>query len=186
MDSHNRVNELMGFNFSEMGYGRVASVFGLTEQTEALYDGVNPEQIKNVDLSLDKVIELVGTGSVQDVELSSNDLDEILAKLELLNDRQKVVVHQIVLSILNFFIKISDEISAIGASQADKNIQTKFMNVILVERNKPIAEEIIANPDKNYAVVYGALHFNDVYDLLKQNDASWNITKVEPFLPYRQ
>lgn len=60
------------------------------------------------------------------------------------------------------------------------------MNVILVERNKPIAEEIIANPDKNYVVVYGALHFNGVYDLLKQNDASWNITKVEPFLPYRQ
>lgn len=94
----------MGFNFTEMGYGRMANVFGLTEQSDALYDGINPEQIKNVDLSLDRVIELVGTGSVhQEAELSANNLDEALAQLESLNDRQKVVVHQIVLSIFNFF-----------------------------------------------------------------------------------
>lgn len=68
---------------------------------------------------------------------------------------------------------------------SDEKIQ-KLMQVILHERNKPVAEYILKNPDKNIAVVYGALHFEGVFDILKQSDSSWSIVSLEPFFPYRQ
>lgn len=58
-DSETRINEIMGFDFTNLGYAQIAEIFGFAEQKTTLYDSISPEKIKNVDLTLDEIFSLV-------------------------------------------------------------------------------------------------------------------------------
>lgn len=116
----------------------------------------------------------------------SQNLEESLQLIASLSDHQRNIMREILTSLLNMMIKMTDY----QVAQIEKNRDTSptfhFLYVILNERNKPVVEYISSHPDENIAVVYGALHFPGILEELQKKDASWKIVSVEPFLPYSQ
>ncbi len=58
--------------------------------------------------------------------------------------------------------------------------------VILRKRNEHVVDTLIREKSASGVVlVYGALHFQGMYDLLLARDPSWHIDSIEPRYPYK-
>ena len=53
----------MGFNFTPTLYSKMADMVGLDAQDKSLYDRISTGSIISVDLSLDEIVALTGTGN---------------------------------------------------------------------------------------------------------------------------
>ncbi len=189
VDSESKINEVMGFNFTSLGYSQIAEIFGLAEQDDSLYDGIDSEKIINVDLKIDDVVALLGSGTVDSGEVTPNieqEMQQFSREMALLSNRQRNITRYIITSLLNFMLKMSDEQLVIIEQNKDSSVQMNFLYVVLNERNKPIVEYISSHSDQNIAVVYGALHFQGILKGLQEKDSSWKIISAQPFLPYSQ
>lgn len=166
-------------------YASIAKIIGLQEQNnDVLYQNIDKKNLVFPDISVDQVAKLlweyrdpiIGKNN----PISPRDFDQINNSLSI---PQKWLLQKVMMAVFSSFQKIA--LNPHYDVYSDEKIQ-KLMQVILHERNKPVAEYILKNPDKNIAVVYGALHFEGVFDILKQSDSSWSIVSLEPFFPYRQ
>ena len=188
-ESARALDAMMGFDFTSAGYGDIAHILGLAEQDKSLYENIAPEHIVHVDISLDDIVALMGSGSTQTGVLSGGEdlqgqIDIVKNQVANMNSRERWMTTEIMYSFLNFQIKNLDFMISLLQAQDPTGAEARFFDVILHERNKPIADYIIENPTQNIAVVYGALHFDGVLALLRAHDPSWNIVHMEPFAPY--
>ena len=63
---------------------------------------------------------------------------------------------------------------------------TQLMDVLLHSRNAHIVDTLYKETNGSGVVlVYGALHFQGVYELLRARDPSWRVDSIEPRYPYR-
>lgn len=68
----------------------------------------------------------------------------------------------------------------------DFGMDPQVMDVVLHKRNEHIVDTLISQQEgTGIVLVYGALHFQGVYSLLRANDPSWHIDSIEPRYPYR-
>ncbi len=81
---------------------------------------------------------------------------------------------------LNWSLKQTEDINIIIAS-SDK---AKLFETIIDRRNDQIVEYIITHPKEKIAVVYGALHFNGVYEALQKRDKNWKTIDIKNSTPY--
>ncbi|MDD5770036.1 MAG: hypothetical protein PHE25_03645 [Candidatus Gracilibacteria bacterium] len=106
---------------------------------------------------------------------------EIINQLAKLSENELKVLRYINKSFINLIIKSDGIQSFIQDEFANKNL----FEVILNKRNEVITNKIINSFDKKIVVTYGLLHFQGVFNLLKQNDIKWRITKIDYLYPIK-
>lgn len=82
---------------------------------------------------------------------------------------------------MNWSLKQSDDIETVLTSGP----QAQLFSTIIDRRNDKIIEYIQNNPDKKIVIVYGALHFNGIYEALQKIDSSWKTINVDISTPYK-
>ena len=82
-------------------------------------------------------------------------------------------------SMLNFFLRNNSSLDSLASG-----FSPEVFDVILHDRNAFIVKTLEADTQKNIVLVYGALHFQGIYDLLKTHDPKWKILSVESLYPY--
>ena len=63
-------------------------------------------------------------------------------------------------------------------------LDEKTVEALLDKRNRIVVDTFLENDTKNAVFLYGALHFDGMYALLKSKDARWKIESHEPLYPY--
>ena len=100
----------------------------------------------------------------------------------MMTERDHAFISWVVRSFLNWSLKNTDAISDAVVSSDEKNV----FNVIVHNRNDRIVDYILKHPSQNIAIVYGALHFNGVYEALQRTDSTWHTIQVTTYTPYNQ
>lgn len=97
-----------------------------------------------------------------------------------MNYQEKIFISWMARGFLNWSLKQTDDIAMIIASSD----QSKLFETIIDRRNDKIVEYIITHPKEKIAVVYGALHFNGVYETLQKRDKNWKTINIKNSKPY--
>ncbi len=135
----------------------------------------------SVDLSIDDIVKLMGTGSIIASTGSVEDVEsDILELIPHMNYQEKIFISWMARGFLNWSLKQSEDINMIMASSDQSNL----FETIIDRRNDKIVEYIITHPKKKIVVVYGALHFNGVYESLQKRDKNWITSKIQSITPY--
>jgi hypothetical protein len=172
----------MGFDMTPTLYGEMARLMNLESQdNQKLYRGISTGSLVSVDLSIDEMIGMMGgstgsfaTGTVISLE---KELQTIIPKL---SSQDRIFISWLFRGMLNWSLKQSADIDEFLVGGNKKELFT----TIIDRRNDAIVEYILANPNKNIVVVYGALHFNGVYESLQKKQKGWNATHIENISPY--
>lgn len=160
----------------------MADLIGLSSQdNKELYLGISTGSLINIDLSIDDIVKLMGTGSLTAKTSSIGDVEsEILRMMPNMNYQEKIFIAWMARGFLNWSLKQTEDINIIIAS-SDK---VKLFETIIGRRNDKIVEYIITHPKEKIAVVYGALHFNGVYESLQKIDKNWKTIDIKNSTPY--
>ncbi|MDD3119937.1 MAG: hypothetical protein PHF46_00835 [Candidatus Gracilibacteria bacterium] len=173
-----KFNQILGFNFSNDFYEKISELIGLKFQDqETLLDVVNDKDI-NIDLSLNKILSLYeskyGTGVYsQDKQIVNFD-EQVFDEAKKLNSRGLWLVRYLYKGLLNFMIKDED----LGKNLGEQSTGD-ILSVILEDRDKNLAGNILNSEFDKIYVTYGLLHFKGTFDYLKSQDINWMITDVK-------
>ena len=130
--------------------------------------------------------EILDSKKIEAPELpeGSFDMSTLEKEMSQMNFIQKAIIKEVFMSVISAFENIGmiEQAQIMGASAE----QVEFLKVILHDRNIPVVKYIIDHPTENIAIVYGAAHFDGIFEELKKHDASWKITDVKAFHPFRQ
>lgn len=185
--NHEQLNKALWVKFDQDTYKHMSQLYGLVKQDNSIFLWLVNNKDFNIDISVDDII-----GKYQNIKTSAGiternyenplDVNElIVSELSQLNDKQLKILQYINKAFINIIIK---------SNSLQRIIQNNFANkelfeVILNERNKVIAEEIIFSEHTNIITIYGLLHFEWVFELLKQNDIKWRITHIDYLHPLK-
>lgn len=176
LKNERKFQEMLGFEFTPSFYSLFAQEFSFVAQDNAyLFENVPLSQRVSVDLSIDEIVMLSSwtylTPPDQVVQLETS-----LASVKTDNPFEKLFLHLLLRALFQWSLLHIDDISR--ASSFD----TKLFDTILYKRNDKIVEYIEKNPTKRIAVVYGALHFEWVYNSLQNKNQDWYIASY-PTVP---
>jgi hypothetical protein len=90
-------------------------------------------------------------------------------------------------NLFQYIIRWVLNLSLRTATDSDILIETldpDLMWAILDARNRHLVSTFRERWDTKAVFVYGALHFDGVYALLKSQDPNWNIIDFSPLYPY--
>lgn len=82
-------------------------------------------------------------------------------------------------SILNASIRYS-----LSPDAMFETLGPETMQALLDRRNQKVVDTHSEKDTKNSVFLYGALHFEGIYSLLKSRDPRWRIVSHEPIYPY--
>ena len=138
----------------------------------------------NIDLNLDQIMELYwekkeNIKPKETIPVDANKL--IIETLSNLNDKELKILVYINQAILNFIISNESTQKFLTENFSNK----KLFNIILWERNKIIANEIINSKYKKIYTTYWLLHFKWVLKLLQENDPKWKIIETKYLYPIK-
>ena len=156
-------------------YGQIARMFGLTAQEKSLYDGISTGSLISADISIDDIMTVIGTGKVID----DTPPADIATELEKLSLGESPLFHFIMRGMLNLSLRASTSTDILMDS-----LDQDLIAVILDRRNAHVVNLFKQRNDTKAVFVYGALHFDGIYTLLRQNDPNWNIIDFSPLYPY--
>ncbi|MDD2694246.1 MAG: hypothetical protein PHY14_05025 [Candidatus Gracilibacteria bacterium] len=175
-ENQERFDKLLGIKMTKTLYENFSSLFGLISQDDSIYAEVATGSLQNVDISLDDIMNLIGTGAVVP-ESSPIDLEAEIAQLDA--SERGVLLAPFMRSMLNFFLRNNSSLDSLASG-----FSPEVFDVILHDRNAFIVKTLEADTQKNIVLVYGAMHFQGIYDLLKTHDPKWKILSVESLYPY--
>jgi len=90
------------------------------------------------------------------------------------------MVRMLLMATFNFTIKQVD----MENMALDKH--TAFLSsIILIYRNKIVAQAVQESEDTHIILLYGALHSKGIIEELKQYDPNWKVTAIESLYPYQ-
>lgn len=185
-ESHNKFNEILGVNFNKDLYKNISNLYWLVEQDNRIYLWLINNKDYNVDIDMDTIINLYKKNSNINNDTNNNDNKKILELadnfdfyIERLSKNQRDSLIFINKSILNIIIK-NDEIRDFISSNFLDDVLFK---VILEERNKFVSEKIINTNDKKIFITYWLMHFDWIFNLLRQNDHNWHIIDIKYLKP---
>lgn len=58
------------------------------------------------------------------------------------------------------------------------------VDALLSRRNQIVVDSYMKNRDSKSVFVYGALHFDGIFSLLKSQDPRWKVETLTPIYPY--
>ncbi len=180
-----KFNQSIGFDFTPTLYARIADILSLQSQdNQYLYMGISTGALRSVDLSIDDIVNMMGTGTVSSSEPGAlRDIErEIESASTLLTRPERRWISWVGRGLLNWSLRRSDDLSGLLSSSD----QSQLFDTIIHDRNDTIISYIQAHPTENIAIVYGALHFNWIYESLQRLDPLWKIDSIDSSGPYIQ
>ena len=153
-ESMEKLSQLMGMNISEKMYQIFAEMGGLITQNADVFLGILPST--NVDLSTDEIIVLAGE---QDIAVAENMPDENIID----------VIRVMSRGMMNILLRTYTN----PALTEELQRSVPVFDIILHKRNDLVAESIIASPIPNIYIHYGALHYDGIFEKLKEKDSRW-------------
>ncbi len=189
-ENHEKFNKLLGIKFWTGTYDVISGMIWLTAQDDTLFSWVPSTSLVNVDISIDDIVNLVGTWALSLNQDSPVDIEAELSAFKWI--QASWLLEYIFRGILNFSIKWSTTggstllVDTLDSSKLmPSGIQEGLMDTIVWKRNSYIVDYYMKHSPKKSVFVYGALHFPGIFDLLKKHNPNWHIESVEPIYPYR-
>ena len=174
--NRDRFDALLGIKMTGTLYAKFASTLGLQAQDQRLYTGVLSGSIENVDISIDDIMKLVGTGIVTPIR-EPLDIEAELSSVDFSN--QWFLLSPLLRAVLNYSIKNDGSLESMA-----ELLSPELFTAILHDRNVHIVSRLEADTHSHFALVYGALHFQGIYTLLRSHDSNWKILSISPLYPY--
>lgn len=176
-ESQKRFDQTLGIKLSTGTYSDVAQVIGLVAQDSTLFDGISPSSMTGVDLNLDQIVALMGSGKQASLD---PPLDPSLEVGALANMNTGPLLPYIFRWFLNFTLS--------SLSSTDFFLDTLdpgIRQAIIEKRNQYVVDTFLSDKNQNVVIVYGALHFEGIYAILRSKDPLWNIVTIKPYYPYK-
>lgn len=184
-ENEKKFSESLGFDFTPTLYTTIASFIGLEAQNnETLFVSVSSGSLVSVDVSIDDIMAIVGTGGLVTVsgETSTVNIESELMNLQNISIHDKIFAGHVVRALMNLALK---EITSVEDIISIKTAPHLF-DAILTKRNENITNYVMTHPTKNIAVVYGGLHFEGVFSSLQKADSNWKIVDIRSYTPYNE
>lgn len=158
-------------------YDEIARLISLEAQTDRIYESVASGSVSSVDLSIDEIMSLIppstSTGETTIVDPSAE-----LARIA--EASRGPLLPYVARALLNLSLRYT-HLSDVALDALDPSLR----QAILDRRNSHIVDTLIASPEQDVVIVYGALHFDGVYTLLQSRDTNWKVTSITPYFPYQ-
>ncbi len=207
-ENSEKFNQALWIDFSPELYKNFSKLYWVVHQDQKSFLDIENNLDFNIDLSLDEIMELyeartswnslspIGQlpprgSQEQQVPLVEGDVwgtktggvidinTEIVNRLAELSDNQLKILTYFNQALLNFFTRNESLRNTVIEKMWNQDIFT----VILDDRNKLLANEIISSEHNKIYITYGLLHFEWVFELLKNADENWEINKIEHLFP---
>ena len=180
----NKFNKALWINFDENLYENFSKLYWVVNQDTREFLWLVNNKDFNVDLNIDDIIKIYEekTKNLEKTYNEPQDINnQIIKTLSDLNEKELKILVYLNQAILNRIIE-SDSIQDF----ATENFANKELyDVILNERNKVVTDEIITSEYDKIFVTYWLLHFEWVFELLKENDTNWEIKSTKYFYPIK-
>ena len=187
-ENHEKFNQAIWIKFDKNLYKNFSKLYWVVNQDNSLFLGLVNDLDFNVDINIDQIMKLYdkkiqnNPNQNQQTKIPIDANKKIIDTLSKLNDKELQILVYINQAILNFLIW-SDKIQEILTNNfANKQL----FEVILWERNKVIANEIINSKYKKIYATYWLLHFKWILKLLQKNDPNWKIVSVKYLYPIKK
>lgn len=129
------------------------------QDNKTLYANVASGSLVSVDISIDDIMNIIGTGTKLTVsgEASSVpvNIESELKALGEVSSREKLFIGYVSRAVLNFTLSQSANLEDVLTSET----APRLFDAILAKRNDSIVQYIQKHPTTPIAIVYGGLHF---------------------------
>lgn len=177
-------NTALWINFDTELYDNFSKLYGVVAQNNEDFLNIENNLDYNIDINIDEIMDIYRKKTTSSSSwtkssfMQSNELQDvnslILEQLAWLNETQLKVIRYINQSLLNFMIKQEKLRNLIVERVANQDL----FSVILDQRNAHIVSEIQARWDKKIFILYGLMHFEWVFNLLKTQNPNWEIIHI--------
>ncbi|MBP6981561.1 hypothetical protein KBB25_02200 [Candidatus Gracilibacteria bacterium] len=174
-----KFQKFLGVRLTENTYEKIAQMIGMDAQSKTIFDSVASGSLKNVDISIDEIVALMGTGSKLQSTDVPLDIESEIAKIPY--TEMKPLTQYIIRAVLNMVLSKNEYIDDI----LNGSMNPELFDIILGKRNEHIVNTFLSTDNKHTVFVYGSLHFSGIYKLLSDNNKNWKIISVTPIYPYK-
>jgi len=176
-------NEAIWIEFSPDLYKNFSKLYWVDHQRNPEFFWILNNEDYNVDLDINTIMSIYREKTWStDIENTKRweqqvaDISrDVIDQLSNLSEKELAVMRYVNKSVLNFIIKnagVRNKIVEISGNQ-------DLFSVILDERDAHLAENILSSEASNIFVMYGMMHFDGVYRLLKEQDPRWEIKSID-------
>ncbi len=176
-ENQDRFEKMLGMKFNSGTYESMANALGMVAQDKSLFSGLKKESLKNVDISIDDIVSLTSSSSTLSSSDAPIDLEAEFAKLPSFADNS--LFAYMMQAVMNFSLKYDTSFDLLSSG-----IDSGLLDTILSKRNHYVVDTFIKGSDQKVVFLYGGLHFQGMYDLLKIANPEWKILAVEARYPY--
>ena len=167
----------MGIELTKDTYRDIAAHIGMQAQGSTLFGTIASGSIQNVDISIDDIMTLVGSGKTLPSR-SPLDISQELSNIS--SGTGSTLFHYIIRGILNASLRLESS----EANMLPESLDPDLMHALLEARNAHIVDTYERDTDQKTVFLYGALHFRGIYALLRERDPMWDIVSFELRYPY--
>jgi pheromone shutdown protein TraB len=175
-ENHDILDRTLGMKLWSGTYDHIAEMIGMRAQGSGLYMDVPQTLQRYPDISVDELISFIGTGSM--IAREPIDVEKTLS-LEGITPIWKWMIRESMRALMNISLK-TDASSDILMEV----FPPKLKIAILDKRNEYLVNAYLRESPPEAIFLYGALHFEGVYELLKKSDPSWKIISIQSLYPY--
>lgn len=190
-ENHKEFNKAIWINFDEKTYDYLSQLYWLVAQDNNLFLWLVNDLDYNVDVDMDFIMQEYFKKKSNSQTVSNKDItktkspiniwEDIMPILESLNWNALRLFQYINRAMINIIIKNEQLQNMIKSSSWASNI----FDVILDKRDYYIANEIINSDYDKIIATYWLLHFEWIFNILKQNDPNWRIVEIYNTYPLR-
>lgn len=180
-ENHEKFNKALWIDFSPDLYSVMSELYWLTYQDNSMFLNLVNNLDYNIDISLDEIV-----NQYENLKLKWNITnrkysepikitESIKKELKKLNKKELELLRYINKAFISIIIKNDNIQNSISNNFWNKEL----FEVILNKRNEILANEIINSNETKIIVIYWLMHFNWVFEILKQSDIKWHIQKID-------
>lgn len=186
-ESEEKFNKALWIKFDKNTYAIMSKLYWLVNQNNSIFLNLVNNKDINVDVNIDDIIKnydnlKIKNGNQNKVYNEVLDVNKELNKeLEKLNNKELEILRYVNKAFINLIVKNKNLQDIIQSNFANKEL----FEVILNKRNEIIAEKFINSSDKKIIATYWMLHFEWIFNILKENDIKWRISKIDYLYPIK-
>lgn len=183
-ENQDKFNQALWIEFSPDLYKNFSKLYWVSYQDNNIFYWLENDLDFNVDLNIDEIIWLYEE-KIKDKNIEEKEAldinNELINQLANLNEKQLQILVYINQAILNFIIWSDSTQSFLS----DNFTNTDLFDVILHKRNEVLANEIIESEYDKIFITYWLLHFNWVFEIVKEQDENWKIIETKYLYPIK-
>lgn len=180
--NNEKFDKALWIEFTDDLYSNVSKIYWLVSQDNNKFLWLVNDKDYNVDISLDDIIaeyEKIPKEDKPEEKEAVKINDKIIEELSSLKWNELKLLIELNRWILNFMLKNDTILETLSSNFWNPAL----FQVILHKRNENLVDYINSSEDKNIYITYWLLHFKWVFELLKESDQKWRITKIEYLYP---